>query len=395
MVAVPVVDDRHQHQMDNNTNNPVMENEPTANEMATAVVDERPNDEDLRAVVARLTAEINALKNQAPIPILRTPDEVIADARAEIESKEEAARKKDRQDAKKELRKHLFNTLPKYSGARNPTTLRNFIRSHRTYSEIAAMSDQEQILVVEAHLTADAKLWFSRLKPEGTYPETVEELFEMIQQQFIGITQKDDARHQLKRLRYDGSITTFNQQFQRLKDAAELASEGDPIPQSDMERYYVIGLRYGAKGGNIIADALLASQAINDLSVSELMKAAERAFQKAGYHDKKTRANRPHRAQVEVNAARVSHRGRGRGRPFNRQVPGRMGQERRCYNCNRPGHFAYECRAPPRESRLGGNVATGANRTRAPPNATNNQPGANSAIAAPPAQRPDFRNGSA
>lgn len=379
MVA-PQIDDPSMASEDDNTQVPIPEEAPVidveegpSRDPQTATVETPASSNDINEKLERLTtcltgltqrlAELearNQLSSQQEVAKGKTTEEEVHPrahmgdgidgtpiaAHATVPTVAEGPND-DAKEASKVVRQ-LYSTLPTYNGVKNAGILKTFITHHKRYLDISTLTERYKVLTVGMHLKGDAQHWFDRLEQVGQYPATAMELMEKLQHHFIGINQKEDAKHQLRNLRFKGSISRYNQEFKRLMDGADLAAANDPIPKSDCEKYFMTGLRHGAKGGVQIADALVAGQLQKDLSMEELMQAADRAFHKAGFHDRQQprEDKKPKRTwtEVQVNAAHVKPKSPRTNDPSDQR------ENRSCFNCGKRGHLIADCRAPRKES---------------------------------------------
>ncbi len=267
--------------------------------------------------------------------------------------------RKQREDVKKTLRA----SLPFYDGGASVSLLDEFVERHRMYLEISKSPSKELARAhIGHHLGKGAAQWFNRARKEGQLDGcSADDIFAALATEFLTENQKDDAKAKLEKLTFEGSTVRYHHAYRRHAEEARLASGSDPIQKSELLKMFLAGYERGGEKGKRILEALLTGRAFQpDLGVEYLMQVADRLATAHGLVDTKKRnvddesSSRRKRGRrtpdVEASQAQTQPKKQWK-KPADKDGASRKpsGKGFKCFNCDKEGHYAAECRQPKRK----------------------------------------------
>lgn len=274
-----------------------------------------------------------------------------------------------RGDFLKEQRSLLKKNLICYDGKPDAAALLEFFRVHERYLETypeTFRNGSEAVQHLSGFLQQDAARWFESQRRIAMVPRSLEEFKRMLCAKYYPSNVRNTTRSKLSKLAFDGSgMTGYVAEFNSVvAQAADVLGEG-PLPEDDLVRYFLAGLRRGAPGlgdvGRQIHEGLIHYRSLRmmagaSLSLEELQRYAEAQFRSRGLSDRsaedQTESRRPvkgSRAQVNAAGAPQPSR-RSRKRPYEPQgsrrpapKPKEGAGDATCFACRKSGHFMKDC----------------------------------------------------
>lgn len=228
-----------------------------------------------------------------------------------------------------------------YDGSRK-MDLKTWLFQVQRFVMLARIPESEQVLHISQLLKGDAATWFRSRVESMTEPANMEEFQNAIMNHFGEVNIETRARDQLYRLEQRGSATEYIAKF------TQIALQVSDLSDAEKKHLFMRGLK------NAVRESVEMQSPETYDDMLALAEKADRIKWNALRRSQPPSQNQRKSHQGHKSAFRRNHNSSWnrpkqsdfRGEPM--EIGMMQRSEVKCFNCNRMGHKAHECRYPKR-----------------------------------------------